>query len=226
MRLSGVLARLLALSCSMAACGGPSPTPPTAELYAEALATSSLDEGAGSCGRLPSPELRGDCTVALLEAHPEEALGSALCESLEEGRWRDECWFVTAELAQRDDQPEEASRRCALAGGFTRDCTEHLWKIEARERLGAEGHAILSAVALDYERRLLSAEASTASKRAWTRSLRLVLGDSRATRQPTPCEAVTDDVRGACQEAMAELVGSAPGGLSQPRRRSPRTGQP
>lgn len=52
------------------------------------------------------------------------------CETMDDGLWRDECWFVVAE----NEPLDVGVRTCRQAGRFRHNCLDHLW-FQAQEQV-------------------------------------------------------------------------------------------
>lgn len=107
-----------------------------AERYRQVLAADPLLTAAGvaQCGDIADIDLRGDCVVYVAgqRAADDDLSAEDVCQAAPEGLWRDECWFVSAEVMRRSRRRTEAAAHCLRSGRFKDDCGQHLWQSEVR----------------------------------------------------------------------------------------------
>lgn len=126
-------APLTALSL-LAACEPPAARPGPARAYLDAAAASDPD----ACLAVQSPALRAECQVfaaASLAAEGGVDVARALCEGMEPGTWRDECWFTVADEAQASGPA--AIELCTASGAFREPCLGHAIARDARHIMQA-----------------------------------------------------------------------------------------
>ena len=92
--------------------------------FAEVLESvlAKPEDTASLCGVLQSLKIRSECLSIGAEALAESSVSKAqdICESIDSGIWRDECFFAVAERG------DDASL-CTSAGRFEEDCRMHTW---------------------------------------------------------------------------------------------------
>jgi hypothetical protein len=88
----------------------------------------ALAAALAGCGQLSTPDARGDCATAAVEARG--ATGDDACDGVAPGLWHDECRFM---LAERQRAAGELTRGLETCGEqrFGRECTFHLIRSEA-----------------------------------------------------------------------------------------------
>ena len=111
----------------LVACGGPSDT----SLHAAVLAADLESVEVADCGTIRHEELRGECQLYAaftVGSRRGEELGPR-CDAVDEGVWRDECYFLAAEdLRRRQRDFAAAGALCARSSRFVDDCGQHLWQ--------------------------------------------------------------------------------------------------
>ena len=155
-------------------------------------------EGARLCTEIREPLLRADCITAAVEAIAEQDALQAegLCDALEAGLGRDECFFQLAERVG-------GGARCAAAGRFEQDCRMHAWarRMRVLVRRGASPASIEKAVSAE----LGSAGFGVDDDRPWIGAFRQLHG-GRTPLDRSDCDAVsTERLQGLCREAGFQL---------------------
>lgn len=112
---------ILLLTCSRAAVSE------DAALFASALKSLDSPEALGQCGRIQNASTRADCQTQVVFVR-----GDGACGVVDEGLYRDECYFHSAERANHVGEREEAAHLCSKSGGFVSDCQQHLWQSPLR----------------------------------------------------------------------------------------------
>jgi len=137
--LLGLLLPLFSAGCS----GDPPET--DASRYQRVLSDPAMPASAALaiCEDLSSASARGDCGLVVAYraavADPAGAAEGALCEQVEAGTWRQECYFQTAEALARKGDREAAAALCLSAGPFRDDCGQHLWQTQVHTLLQGAG---------------------------------------------------------------------------------------
>ncbi len=101
------------------ACAQP---PSDAEHYLAAAAA----EDAARCASITAPTLAGECAVMIAREQGQAGrldAARSTCAALSAGLWRDECYFMVADVA--DVMGDQARQACALAGQFRTQCIGH-----------------------------------------------------------------------------------------------------
>lgn len=78
------------------------------------------------CQKIHDAELAGDCALSVVTVA--DVPPGSLCEQIPDGKWREECWFLSAEAINRRGDALQAARYCQKAGRFALDCAQHLWQ--------------------------------------------------------------------------------------------------
>jgi hypothetical protein len=107
-----------------------------ARRYAELVADPAPDPAVAmpACLALSEPTVQGECALAIALAARNQGAHSldALCPTVPEGVWRDECWFMDAEYLHAADRDGAAAAACLRAGLFSHECGQHLWEPDLR----------------------------------------------------------------------------------------------
>jgi len=106
-------------------------TPSDGQLYARSAEALDLISAAELCGQIRVGELRAECLGQLSREHPEDPGVADHCASIEDDRWRDECFFLLAEERWDAGLEEEATTLCQRSGQFLSPCFVHLWTLHA-----------------------------------------------------------------------------------------------
>ncbi|MCP4805455.1 MAG: hypothetical protein GY913_13900 [Proteobacteria bacterium] len=119
----------LALSLSLALALGCGEPVSDTEIHSALLAAPLDDVHIAACGPIRDDALRGDCQLYAAQIMGRDASYGAYCEQVDEGVWRDECFFLAAEHDRRTGvDPHETAKTCARSGRFADDCGQHLWQ--------------------------------------------------------------------------------------------------
>lgn len=112
--------------------------------YVAVVSRPSGDLGAdlARCAGLPDAHLAGDCALVVAMAADPPA-----CVQVPAGLWQDECWFQSAEAANRGGDAEGAVDRCGRAGVFAAECTYHLWRQASKIAADPDPSVALRAIA-------------------------------------------------------------------------------
>ncbi|MDP6932836.1 MAG: hypothetical protein QGG40_07955 [Myxococcota bacterium] len=144
-----------------------------AQNYARALAeVTDFSAARSSCDRVDSSLARGDCLLAIMEAH--ERLDETDCRTLDNDLWHDECFFLLAERQAASGGLAQGLDTCQTTA-FARYCSWHLLQDEVQDSLqepAAEAEARLTAF---RETRTLP----DAAFQFWTIRFREQAGDGR-----------------------------------------------
>ncbi|MFT5586340.1 MAG: hypothetical protein ACI9VR_003937, partial [Cognaticolwellia sp.] len=98
-----------------------------AALFASALKQLGSPEVLFQCGLIHNASTRADCQTQVVLQR-----GDGSCGAVDPGLYRDECYFHSAEQANRVDKRQEAARLCRNSAGFAADCQQHLWQSSLR----------------------------------------------------------------------------------------------
>jgi len=146
--------------------------------YQALVSDRRVEPAAGfqACAQIVDPTLAGDCAlhVASVEARRPSGRPARWCGEVPAGVWRDECWFVAAEQANRGGRAQEAADFCQKSQAFVDDCAQHLWQSEVRalvHRQGSRGfaHAIPAAQAVHARWQPLLGEQTDFEQRFWVK---------------------------------------------------------
>ena len=176
----------------------------SADHYLAALdAAVPLDDALAGCQRLPTPDARGDCATAAVEARG--AISDDACDLVPGGIWHDECRFMLAERQRAAGQLAVGLDTC---GGqrFGRECTFHLIRSEAWAVL--DGSAVEAAVRLEPLEDLPFAR--DAERLFWREWHHRGLVEGRPV-DPERCEGLPDT--DACRGVVGELFRDAAAAL-------------
>ena len=186
--------RLSLLVLLLAACPAPLSD---AERYHQAL-VEAPDYAAASahCAQITEAGLAGDCLVASMERF--DHLVPEDCAGIEEGLWRDECFFLLAERQWRSGLQAEALDTCRQTR-FSRACTWHLVQDEAEAGAVEEPAVAEQRLRPFVENRI----APDAALHFWKLWLRARLGDGHPIDE-TEC-ADLQDVR-SCRQAVGRTL--------------------
>lgn len=113
---------------------------PDAEVYRAVLSDRDgpVDAALRQCLSIQDAALKGDCALSV--AGRAQPPGSA-CPDVPAGLWREECWFVAAEMVNRAGDSTRAVSFCQSAGRFQNDCAQHLWQTPVHRLIHQRGAA-------------------------------------------------------------------------------------
>lgn len=105
----------------------------------DAVLSAPLDEvRLEDCAEIRSDDLRGDCQLYAAQVLGRTDGFGELCVGVDDGVWRDECYFLAAEQARRiGEDKRDAGRLCARSGRFANDCAQHLWQTGLKRTVDA-----------------------------------------------------------------------------------------
>jgi len=131
---------LVGISCRS---GGPVHSASDRDTYRQVVSDRRIapEAGLASCATIRDATLAGDCAlhVTSVEARRPEGRPARWCPEVPEGVWRDECWFIAAEQANRSKRAQAAADFCQRSGAFVDDCAQHLWQSEVRALIHRRG---------------------------------------------------------------------------------------
>jgi len=212
---SPALRLALGLALGLTACTGAPPETDAAR-YQRVLgdATMSAEEALPICESLTSASARGDCGLVVAyraaSVDPEGAAEGAICERVEAGTWRQECYFQTAEALARKGQREAAAALCLSAGPFRDDCGQHLWQTQVHTLLQGAGAAGF-ARAMPRAREIYAAwepllgEQTDFRDRFWRRFYHDGFSADPPPFTLAPCDALAAEDRARCEQHGLDL---------------------
>jgi hypothetical protein len=115
---------MLALLLTACADGGRSDQQRYVEVLREAR--PELTRDLARCAEIRDATLSGDCALAV--AARVSVREPNACDQVQDGVWKDECWFQVMERRRRVGRWGEAVSACASAGRFRDRCYFHLWE--------------------------------------------------------------------------------------------------
>ena len=102
-------------------------TPSDGQLYAQSAEATDLARASTLCGRIQDDDVRTECQGQLGREHASDPAIEDHCASIQDDRWRDECFFLLAEEVWDAGETRDASRLCTRAGAYLGPCFMHLW---------------------------------------------------------------------------------------------------
>ncbi|HJN75418.1 MAG TPA: hypothetical protein QGF58_15930 [Myxococcota bacterium] len=193
----------------LVACGGPSDT----SLHAAVLAADLESVEVADCGTIRHEELRGECQLYAaftVGSRRGEELGPR-CDAVDEGVWRDECYFLAAEdLRRRQRDFAAAGALCARSSRFVDDCGQHLWQspvkviVDRHLATGDLESALAEATPVYCEWETILGEDSDIASRFWRK---LFGGFFEHTRvlDTERCAPLDDVAEAHCRAAVAQV---------------------
>lgn len=174
-----------------------------------------------TCAAIEEQGLRGDCGLVVSRRVIGSRSGEAArwCPEVEEGRWRDECWFKAAEDAQHQGAIEVARERCARAGSFRSECEFHLVQAELVEAARGEASRDLTVIDARFDELVdgrldLGSPATLRTRRTW---FKLVF-EAQGLSEAPDCGVLTDPGRQqACAEASQQALRRGQGAPPSPQ---------
>ena len=98
-------------------------------MHRRVLAMSADEVTLEACDGIRDDGLRGECQMTAAQVSGGGEGFGDLCPQVDEGVWRDECFFLAAEHTRRASHDKKAAGAlCAQAGVFANDCAQHLWQ--------------------------------------------------------------------------------------------------
>ena len=205
-------AKALAFGAAVAAgCSSGSEALSDPQVYLRAIAEQGLDvqERFALCRSLRKDVRAGECMLAVAQRSAEtqhRALGD-YCPEIPKGVWRDECFFIAAEVVRRKDR-SLAAELCARSGQFVDDCGQHLWQTaigQIAPRSTSKWNAALPRAQRLYDEWAPVLDKDTDfSSRFWQRFYQRTLEPIRVL-DLSACDALAPPHDARCTEAAAEL---------------------
>jgi hypothetical protein len=182
-------------------------TPPAitqdAALFSSALQALESPQAMGLCEQIQDSVTRADCQTQVVLRR-----GDGSCDAVDPGTYRDECYFHSAEQANRAGKAKDAAEFCSKSGQFAKDCQQHLWQSPLRtvmqhQQSFTKRYELAHEVYCEWQP--LLGEEEGFEDRFWDRGWNSAMAQDWRT-DISACAALTTSQRERCEKGGAHLL--------------------